>query len=100
MTTEVTLKIVYSQLAEPSALCRVQDFALVAAVPVQYHMAVGPVLMYGLECTYQDKNAFKAIESFQGKLIKSALGLKKSCKTSPLLQAIGIVSIYIYMCIC
>ena len=46
--------------------------------------------MYGIESTYQDKSIFKKIESFQGKLLKSALGLKKSCKTRPLFQAIGI----------
>lgn len=58
-----------------------------------YSVAVRPVLMYGIECTYQDKTAFNSIESVQGKFLKSALGLKKSCKTSPLLQAAGIDSI-------
>ena len=58
-----------------------------------FSVAVRPVLTYGIESTYQDKSVFKQIDSFQGKLVKSALGLKKSCKTTPLLQAIGIDNI-------
>jgi len=55
-----------------------------------FSVAVRPVLLYGLECLYQDKTAINSIESVQGKFLKSAFGLKKSCKTKPLLQAVGI----------
>ena len=55
-----------------------------------YSTAVRPVLLYGLECVYQDKTVMKSIESMQGKFVKAALGLKKSCRTSPLLQALNV----------
>ena len=58
-----------------------------------YSAAVWPVLTYGLECLYHDKTSVKSLESLQGKLLKSALGLKRSCRTKPLLQALNIDSI-------
>ena len=41
-------------------------------------------------CTYQGKRAIKDIRSTEAKLIKRALGLRKFCKTTPLLDALGI----------
>lgn len=53
-----------------------------------FSAAVRPVLTYGLECLSHDKTSIKLLESLQGKLLKSALGLRKSSKTTPLLQAL------------
>jgi hypothetical protein len=51
-----------------------------------YNTAIRPVLMYGLQCVYQNKTAMEGTEKIQGKLLKSALGLKNT----PLLDALKI----------
>ena len=55
-----------------------------------YTTAIRPVLLYGLECIYQCKTVINDAERLQSKLLKSALGLKKYSRTSPLLQALKI----------
>ena len=55
-----------------------------------YTTAIRPVLLYGLECVYQCKTVINDAERLQSKLLKSALGLKKCSRTSPLLQALKI----------
>ena len=46
--------------------------------------------MYGLQCVYQNKAALDATEKLQCKLLKAALGLKRHCKNTPLLEALKI----------
>ena len=58
-----------------------------------YQAAIRPVLTYGLVCVHQNKAATDAIEKCQGNIVKTALGLSKFDKTSPLLNALRINSI-------
>jgi hypothetical protein len=59
-----------------------------------YSTAVRPVLLYGLECVYQTKSIMHEVETVQSKLLKAALGLKRYCRSTPLLQALKIQHIY------
>ena len=55
-----------------------------------FNTAIRPVLTYGLQCVYQNKAALEATEKLQCKLLKAALGLKRYCKNTPLLEALKI----------
>ena len=60
-----------------------------------FKAAVQPVLTYGMECVFQSKSALHLAQSAQTKLLKASLGLKTSCKSSPLLQALIIIIIIV-----
>ena len=62
-----------------------------------YNTAIRPVLTYGLECIYQCDTVVKKAEVLQSKLLKTALGIKYYCKTSPLLKALNIDRVTVYM---
>ena len=55
-----------------------------------YSTAIRPVLTYGLESTYQGSTAMNEVEVLQSKFLKTSLGVKYYCKTTPLLQALNI----------
>ena len=58
-----------------------------------FNTAVRPVLTYGIQCMDMSKSSSAAIESAQAKLLKSALGLHKFCRSTPLLDALKIQKI-------
>lgn len=58
-------------------------------------VAVRPVLFYGMHCTHLGKEAIKKIRSTEAKLLKRALGLRKFCKSTPLLDALDIPDIHL-----
>ena len=57
-----------------------------------YNVGVRSVLSYGAHCVYLSQRTAKSIESTQGKLIKSVLGLRKTSYTTPLIDALNIQS--------
>ena len=59
-----------------------------------YSVGVRTVLMYGTEAVSLSKGDMRKLESTQGKLVKSFLGLKKWCHNTPLLRALRIPSVH------
>ena len=55
--------------------------------------AVRPVLTYGAHCVNLSKSALKDMDKIQGKLIKTILGVKDYCHSSPLLNALNMNTI-------
>lgn len=55
-----------------------------------YCVGVRTVLTYGCESLQMSKSSLKKMESVQGKLVKSFLGLRKTSHTTPLIQALKI----------
>ena len=55
-----------------------------------FNTAIRHVLTYGLHCVHQNKAALEDTEKLQCKLLKVALGLKRHCKNTPLLEALKI----------
>ena len=55
-----------------------------------YNAIVRPVLTYGLHCVSLSKGARESVDKIQAKLLKATLGLKPSCRSSPLLHALKI----------
>ena len=55
-----------------------------------FKTTIRPVLLYGLQCVRNTKRSWEEIEKLQAKLLKAALYLKRSCKNTPLLQAVKI----------
>jgi hypothetical protein len=55
--------------------------------------AVKPVLLYGLNTINISKRCMDDLEKAQSKLVKSAMGLHKYCRSSPLLKALQICSV-------
>jgi len=58
-----------------------------------YSVGVRTVLSYGCEAMKMNKTSMKKVESTQGKLVKSFLGLRKTSRTTPLIQALDIPSL-------
>ena len=56
-------------------------------------VAIQPVLVYGCATINITPGAMKTLEKTQGRLVKSALGLPKYCRNTPLLKALGIRTI-------
>ena len=56
-------------------------------------VAIQPVLVYGCATINISLGAMKTLEKTQGRLVKSALGLPKYCRNTPLLKALGIRTI-------
>ena len=55
-----------------------------------WNTALRPILTYGIQCVDISKKALLALEKMQTKLIKSAVGVHKFCRNTPLLNALGI----------
>lgn len=58
-----------------------------------YSVGVRSVLLYGTEAVFTSKTVRKKLETYQGKLVKAFLGLRKSSRNTPLLGALKIPSI-------
>ena len=56
-------------------------------------VAIQPVLVYGCATININPGAIKTLEKTQGRLVKSALGLPKYCRNTPLLKALKIRTI-------
>ena len=52
-----------------------------------------PILSYGCSTLNADRNVIKELDKTQAKLLKSALGLPKSCHNTPLLEALALKKI-------
>ena len=48
------------------------------------------MLLYGHQCVSQSKKVMEETEKLQSKLLKSALSLKRTCKSTPLLDAMKV----------
>ena len=55
-----------------------------------WNCAIRPVLTYGVHAVTLTKKSRVELEKVQGKLLKSALGVSKFCRTTPLLKAMDI----------
>ena len=63
---------------------------------VSAHMlsvAIQPILSYGCFTLNAERNVIKELDKAQAKLLKSALGLPKSCHNTPLLEALALKKI-------
>ncbi len=58
-----------------------------------WNTALTPVLIYGCQCVNFNATSFQNLEKTQGKLVKSAMGLHKYCKTTPLLHGLNLCKI-------
>ena len=58
-----------------------------------YKVAIQPILTYGCAAISIDNRAVKSLEKTQGMLLKTALGIPKNRRNSPLLAALGIEKI-------
>ena len=58
-----------------------------------FNIGVNTVLTYGCQSVHLATKNMRAIETAQGKLIKSLLGLRKTSRTSPLLDALNVVPV-------
>ena len=58
-----------------------------------YKVGIQPILTYGCSAVNIDHKSVKCMDRVQGMLIKTALGLSKNRKNSPLLAALGIEKI-------
>ena len=50
-------------------------------------------LIYGCQCVNFNATSFQNLKKTQGKLVKSAMGLHKYCKTTPLLHGLNLCKI-------
>ncbi len=55
-----------------------------------YKQAVQPVLLYGMNCVFQNKKSIQSLDTAQGNFVKAAIGISKSCRTTPLLDGLEI----------
>ena len=53
-----------------------------------------PILFYANDCVNMSKVDLLKMEKLQAKLIKASLGLSKHMRTTPLIQALDIKSLY------
>lgn len=58
-----------------------------------WNVAVRPVLLYGCECVSMSQSARSELDKCQSKMIKAMCGLKRSCRNTPLLNALKVNSI-------
>ena len=58
-----------------------------------YKVAIEPILTYGCAAISVDNRSVKSLEKTQGMLLKTALGIPKNRRNSPLLAALGIKKI-------
>jgi hypothetical protein len=58
-----------------------------------FSVAIRPILLYGCEGVHLKPASLKKMESSQGKLAKSFLGLPNFCHNTPLLTALGLPSV-------
>ena len=59
-----------------------------------YKQAVQPVLLYGMNCVFQNKKSIQSLDTAQGNFLKAAIGISKSCRTTPLLDGLEIHKIH------
>ena len=60
---------------------------------IMIKVAIQPVLVYGCATIKINPGAMKTLEKTQGRLVKSALGPRKYCRNTPLLNALEIRTI-------
>ncbi len=60
-----------------------------------YKQAIQPVLLYG-NCVFQNKKStgIQSSDTAQGNFLKTASGISKSCRTTPLLDGLEIHKIH------
>ena len=58
-----------------------------------WNSAIRPILLYGNNCIHLNKSNTNELNKIQSSLIKAALNLPKTCKSSPLLNALQISKI-------
>ena len=73
---------------QAAGLCLRTDIAIHT-----YKTAVRPILTYGCEAIKLSKNSLNNLEKCQAAMIKSVVGIKKSCRNTPLLAALGVCKI-------
>ena len=77
---------------------RVQEYVVMDGVTPKtlshiYKVGIQPILTYGCSAVNINHKSVKCMDRVQGMLIKTALGLPKNRRNSPLLAALGIEKI-------
>ncbi len=63
------------------------------AITLMFKMVIQPCLTHGCESVFQNKVAIDRLAKYQNKLLKSSLGLKQCCHSTPLLQGTKICTV-------
>ena len=65
-----------------------KEFNSSEAIAHIWNSAIRPVITYGCQSVYIDKKSVDELDKIQSKLLKSVLGLKSYCRTTPVLNAL------------
>ena len=63
------------------------------AISLLFKTVIQPCLTHGCESVFQNKVAIDRLAKYQNKLLKSSLGLKPCCHSTPLLQGTKICTV-------
>ena len=59
-----------------------------------YKQAVQAVLLYGMNCVFQNKKSIQLLDTAQENFLKAAIGIYNSCRTTPLPGGLEIHTIH------
>ena len=60
------------------------------SISTLFRTIIQPCLLYGLNCVHQNKGAISKVNTTHNKLLKTALGLRHSTRSTPLVRAMGL----------